>query len=89
MEMTPNEQARWHAHLSTPVIFNHHVPVEINSSTIEHINLNGINSTTKALQNKERVLILTPLRDAADHVKQHFDLLSALTYPHELIDLGL
>ena len=37
---------------------------------------------------KARVLILTPLKDAASHLQHHFSLLSNLTYPHHLIDLG-
>lgn len=86
--MTPNDNARWNAHLNTPVIFNHHTPVVVNSSTIEHIDLNPIKSTPNGLANKERVLILTPLRNAAEHILQYFDLLSQLTYPHDLIDLG-
>ena len=34
------------------------------------------------------MLILTPLRDAASHLHQHFKLLSELTYPHQSIDLA-
>ena len=86
--MTPNEQMLWTSHLQTPVIFNHHEPIEINDSSIRHVNLNGISSTPKALTNEERVLILTPLRDASYYIEQHFDLLSQLTYPHHLIDLA-
>lgn len=86
--MTPNENEEWHAHLTTPVIFNHHKAVEINESTIEHVNLNKIKSTPRADINKERVLILTPLRDASYYLGQHFDLLTQLTYPHKLIDLA-
>ena len=88
MQMTPNEQAEWHGHLQTPVIFNHHVPLEINSTTIQHVDLNPIDSTPKAVLNKERVLILTPLRDATPYLEKYFDLLSELTYPHSLIDLA-
>lgn len=88
MRMTPNEYEDWHAHLQTPVLFNHHKPVEVNNTTIEHVDLNVIKSTTEALRNKERVLILTPLRDAAWYLAQHFDLLTQLTYPHDLIDLA-
>lgn len=36
----------------------------------------------------DRVLILTPLRDAASHLRQYFLLLSELTYPHQAIDLA-
>ncbi|SLM40926.1 mannan polymerase ii complex anp1 subunit [Lasallia pustulata] len=88
MDMSTNEQAKWHAHMQTPVIFNHHAPLEITSSTIQHVNLNKIKSTPKAVLNEERVLILTPLRDAAPYIDKYFDLLSELTYPHELIDLA-
>ncbi|GAB7361543.1 hypothetical protein MBLNU230_g1596t2 [Neophaeotheca triangularis] len=88
MEMSPNEQAQWAGHLQTPVIFNHHAPVEVNSTTIQRVDLNPIVSTPKAVSNQERVLILTPLRDAAPYLQDHFDLLSQLTYPHHLIDLA-
>jgi cellulose synthase/poly-beta-1,6-N-acetylglucosamine synthase-like glycosyltransferase len=88
MEMTPNEQASWTSHLSTPVIFNHHAPLEINSSTIQHVDLNPIKSTTKAVQNNERVLILTPLKDASRYLSKYFELVAKLSYPHHLIDLA-
>lgn len=86
--MTANEREEWHAHVQTPVIFNPYKPIEINDTSIGHIDLNKIESTPDALKNRERVLILTPLRDAAWYLPQHFDLLSQLTYPHELIDLA-
>lgn len=86
--MTPNEHARWHNHLTTPVIFNHHTPVEVNATSIQHIDLNPIKSTPQGLSNNERILIVTPLRNAAHHILQHFDLISQLTYPHDLIDLA-
>jgi hypothetical protein len=88
MQMTPNEYADWNAHLQTPVIFNHHEPLVINESTISKVDLNPIRSTPKAAQNEERVLILTPLRDAATYLPKYFELLSELTYPHHLIDLA-
>ena len=88
MEMTPNEQAIWAGHLQTPVIYNHHEPIEINSSSISRVDLNPIKSSMKALANEERVLILTPLRNAAPFIEQYFDLLTQLTYRHDLIDLG-
>lgn len=86
--MTLNEQADWNAHLQTPVLFNHHEPLEINASTIKRVDLNPIHSTPKAIQNNERVLVVTPLRDAAPFLAKYFDLLSELTYPHKLIDLA-
>jgi hypothetical protein len=88
MRMTANEAEDWHAHMDTPVLFNHHTPVEVNGTEIQHVNLNGIDSTTDAVRNKERVLILTPLRDASKYITTYFDLLTQLTYPHELIDLA-
>jgi cellulose synthase/poly-beta-1,6-N-acetylglucosamine synthase-like glycosyltransferase len=86
--MSPNEYALWNQHLQTPVLFNHHEPYRVNATTIENIDLNPIKSTSRALSNRERVLILTPLRDAAPYLPKYFDLLSALTYPHDLIDLA-
>ena len=88
MDMTLNEQQSWNAHLQTPVIFNHHEPLEINSTTIQHVDLNPIKSTTKAVANEERVLILTPLKDAENFLSKYFELIAELTYPHHLIDLA-
>lgn len=87
MQMSPNEQSDWHG-LQTPVLFNHHEPLEVNTSTIKHIDLNPITSTPKALKNNERVLILTPLRDASPFLGKYFELLSQISYPHELIDIA-
>lgn len=86
--MSLNEQASWAAHLHTPVLFNHHAPMEINSSTIQHVDLNHIKSTTRAVLNEERVLLLTPLKDASPYLSKYFELIAKLTYPHHLIDLG-
>lgn len=88
MDMTLNEQQAWNAHHHTPVVFNHHVPLEINSSTINIVPLNHIKSTTKAVANEERVLIVTPLKDAAPYLSKYFELIADLTYPHHLIDLA-
>lgn len=78
----------WNQHLQTPVLFNHHETYEVNSSTISRVDLNNIKSTPRAISNQERVLILTPLRNAAPYLTKYFDLLSDLTYPHDLIDLA-
>ncbi|ENI01034.1 glycosyltransferase family 62 protein [Bipolaris maydis ATCC 48331] len=88
MHMSPNDNEEWHAHLTTPVVFNHHKPIEVNATDIQHVNLNSIKSTPNAVKNKERVLILTPLRDASFYLPKHFDLIAQLTYPHDLIDLA-
>ena len=44
--------------------------------------------TVKGNHGEGRVLLLTPLKDASSHLPHHFSLLSNLTYPHHLIDLG-
>ncbi|KAI7776993.1 hypothetical protein LA080_004219 [Diaporthe eres] len=88
MEMSINEQVSWTKHLQTPVLYNHHAPIEVNSSTIEHVDLNPVKSTKQALQNNERILILTPLKDAAPYLSKYFELLAELTYPHHLIDIA-
>ncbi|KAF1814608.1 hypothetical protein P152DRAFT_413629 [Eremomyces bilateralis CBS 781.70] len=87
-EMTAQEQARWASHINTPVLFNYHKPITVNSTTIEPVDLNPVTSTPQAVSKGERVLILTPLRDAARFLPRYFDLLSVLTYPHHLADLA-
>ena len=88
MDMSLNEQQAWNAHLQTPVIFNHHAPIKVNSSTIEYVDLNPVKSTRHALDNEEHILLLTPLKDAAPYLSKYFELVAELTYPHHLIDLG-
>ena len=88
MDMNQNEYARWNAHLQTPVVFNQHKPIEVDSSSIQHIDLNPIDSTHNAVINEEKVLILTPLKDAAPYLSKYFELLIEITYPHRLIDLA-
>ncbi|KAF4121079.1 glycosyltransferase family 62 [Geosmithia morbida] len=88
LDMTQNEYSRWNAHMQTPVIFNRHKPLKVDSSTIEHVDLNPIKSTHKAVINEEKILILTPVKDASPYLSKYFELLVELTYPHHLIDLG-
>ncbi|KAF9738442.1 hypothetical protein PMIN06_007337 [Paraphaeosphaeria minitans] len=88
LHMTANENEEWYRHRQTPVIFNPHKPMEVNDSSINYVNLNEIQSTVDAVKKRERVLVLTPIREASKHLPQHFDLLSSLTYPHDLIDLA-
>lgn len=88
LEISQNEHAKWHMHHQTPVLFNHHEVLEINATKMNIIDLNPVKSTKDAIKNKERVLILTPLRDAAAYLPKHFELIAQLTYPHELIDLA-
>ncbi|GAB0133478.1 hypothetical protein EsDP_00001885 [Epichloe bromicola] len=88
IDMSQNEYARWNAHMQTPVIFNQHAPLKIESTTIQNIDLNPIKSTRNAVANEERVLLLTPLKDAAPHLSKYFELLAEISYPHHLIDLA-
>ena len=85
--MTANEISEWQG-LGTPVVFNNHAPLIINDSTIIHHDLNPIKATDNFFKNEERVLLLTPLRDASPYLIKYFELLSKLSYPHHLIDLG-
>jgi Anp1 len=85
--MTANEYSDWHG-LQSPIIFNHHEPIEVNTSSISHVDLDKIHSTRKAVANSERVLILTPLRDASPYLMKYFELLAQLSYPHDLIDVA-
>src|SRR5579859_324906 len=84
----PNADNEARGHGQTRVIFNYHAPVEINAPTIQHIDLNPIVSTTGAAQRHERVLILTPVRDAVRYLPKYFELLERLSYPHWLTDLA-
>jgi len=52
------------------------------------VDLNPITSTKNAVSNQERVLILTPLKDAATYLSKYFELITEITYPHNLIDLA-
>ncbi|EEY14505.1 MNN9 [Verticillium alfalfae VaMs.102] len=88
MDMTSNERAAWGRHLQTPVLFNPHKPIEVDSPTIKNVDMNPVSSTRKAVANQEKVLILTPLKDAAPYLSKYFELISRLTYPHQLIDLA-
>lgn len=88
MDMTQNEHARWNAHMQTPVVFNHHEPIRVDAKSVSHVDLNPIVSTADALIKEQKILILTPLKDAAPYLGRYFELLSKLTYPHRLIDLA-
>lgn len=89
-QIDPNTYSEWHRDAPSPVKFFDHSleSTKENKTAITTIDLNSINSTANGVENKERVLILTPLKDAAVYLTTYFQLLSALSYPHELIDLG-
>src|SRR5271169_2817905 len=84
----PNEDNEARGGGQTRVIFNHHASVEVNSPSIQHVNLNSIISTSGAAQRHERILLLTPLRDAVRYLPKYFELLEKLSYPHWLTDLA-
>lgn len=63
---------------------NPHEPIVVESESIHLVDLNNV---AKA-EDCPRILILTPLRDAAPHLEKHFELLSQLTYPHRSMDLA-
>lgn len=68
----------------SPEFHNPHEPLIIESPTIEYINLDNTSYT----EGEDRILILTPLRDAAPYIDRYFRLLSELTYLHRSIDLA-
>ncbi|ORZ08668.1 Anp1-domain-containing protein [Absidia repens] len=53
--------------------------------------LNALDATSKAIQNQERILVLTPLfqNNAEEHLSRYFELLDQSTYPNHLISIGL
>ncbi|KAJ5231569.1 Mannan polymerase II complex anp1 subunit [Penicillium citrinum] len=65
MEMSLNEMVEWNAHSQTPVLFNHHEPYEVNSSSISEVNLNPIKSSIQAINNRERLTYPHELIDLA------------------------
>ncbi|KAL8813031.1 MAG: hypothetical protein Q9223_007146 [Gallowayella weberi] len=67
-----------------PALYNPHAPLIVESPTIEYINLDNRSFTNGG----DRVLILTPLRDAASHLETYFKLIQGLSYSHRSIDLA-
>jgi hypothetical protein len=52
-------------------------------------NFNKITSSaTSAKQNKEKILVLTPLKDAEPYLDRYFELLDRTSYPNHLISLA-
>ncbi|KAJ5488747.1 Mannan polymerase II complex ANP1 subunit [Penicillium diatomitis] len=56
--------------------------------TVRYYDLSDVQGTEKGWERGERVLMLTPLRDASSHLPMFFSHLRNLTYPHNLIDLA-
>ncbi|KAL8997823.1 MAG: hypothetical protein Q9169_002995 [Polycauliona sp. 2 TL-2023] len=79
---SPDEEAA----LSQPPagFHNPHEALIVESPTIQYIDLEN-----KSFRNGgDRVLILTPLRDASSHLETYFKLIQELSYPHQSIDLA-
>ncbi|KAI9279428.1 hypothetical protein BC943DRAFT_284069 [Umbelopsis sp. AD052] len=51
-------------------------------------NLNHLTASASARDNKEHVLILTPLKNAVPYLDRYFELVDRLTYPKHLISLA-
>lgn len=56
--------------------------------TVRHYDLSEVQGSEKGWEDGERVLLCTPLRDAASHLPMFFSHLRNLTYPHNLVDLA-
>lgn len=62
-----------------------YVPQDIASEYITHYDLNKLKSSANALQNRENILILTPM---SKFLPEYWSNLLNLNYPRELIELG-
>ncbi|GAB5590557.1 hypothetical protein Unana1_05457 [Umbelopsis nana] len=51
-------------------------------------NLNHIKASGNARENREHVLILTPLKNAEPYLPRYFELIEAMTYPKDLISMA-
>ncbi|KAI5292322.1 Mannan polymerase II complex anp1 subunit [Ascosphaera acerosa] len=56
--------------------------------TVRYHDLSASVGTARGWEREERVLMCTPLRDAAAHLPMFFSHLRNFTYPHHLIDLA-
>lgn len=62
-----------------------YIPQDLASEYIKHYDLNKLKSTSNALQNRENVLILTPM---SKFLPEYWQNLLNLNYPRQLIELG-
>jgi cellulose synthase/poly-beta-1,6-N-acetylglucosamine synthase-like glycosyltransferase len=58
------------------------------SKQMTFANLNHLTATASARDNKEHVLILTPLKNAVPYLERYFELVDRLSYPKHLISLA-
>lgn len=61
------------------------IPRNLPGDHIRQYPMNGLTATSRSMDNKEQVLILTPL---AKFYPEYWDNILQLSYPHELIELG-
>lgn len=62
--------------------------LNLNRATTESSSTTTTTTTSSAAANGERILIATPLKDAAPFLRRYFDILDQMTYPRDLIDLA-
>lgn len=55
---------------------------------MRYYDLSDVQGTARGWEREERVLLCTPLRDAAPHLPMFFQHLRNFTYPHHLVDLA-
>ncbi|KAJ5165946.1 hypothetical protein N7492_006242 [Penicillium capsulatum] len=65
-----------------------HSSEDLQLQTVRYYDLSEVQGSEKGWERGERVLMLTPLRDASSHLPMFFSHLRNLTYPHNLIDLA-
>lgn len=61
---------------------------ELQLETVRYYDLTDVQGSARGWEREERVLLCTPLRDAAGHLPMFFSHLRNFTYPHHLIDLA-
>ncbi|PYH91724.1 Anp1-domain-containing protein [Aspergillus ellipticus CBS 707.79] len=61
---------------------------DLQMETVRYYDLSKMQGSGSGWEQGERVLMCTPLRDAASHLPMFFSHLRNLTYPHNLIDLA-
>ncbi|PKY05507.1 Anp1-domain-containing protein [Aspergillus campestris IBT 28561] len=61
---------------------------DLQIQTVRYYDLAQVQGSESGWEREERVLMCTPLRDAASHLPMFFSHLRNLTYPHHLIDLA-
>lgn len=61
---------------------------DLSLQTVRYYDLSEVQGSDEGWERGDRVLMCTPLRDAASHLPLFFSHLENLTYPHRLVDLA-